>query len=116
LSDSITMPFGVDDLDKVFQVNELLENTDELIQEFMPEVSKILVKKGFFTGHFRVKYNEMFDELITGLIRKQITKHFSFSPEEVLLLTDTGFLKMIAPAFFEQDNYKPQEGNTNGKH
>jgi hypothetical protein len=108
----IDMPFGIDDLDKVFAVTDFLENKDELIAEFTPEVQKILVKKTFFTGHFKTKYNEMFDELITSLIRKQITKHFSFSPEEILILTDTGFLKMIAGDYFDQDNYNPKEGKT----
>lgn len=106
------MPFGIDDLDKVFAVTDFLSNKDELIKEFTPEVQKILVKKGFFTGHFRTKYNEMFDELITSLIRKQITKHLELSPEEILLLTDTGFLKIIAGDFFNQDNYKPKERGT----
>ena len=104
------MPFGINDLDAVFAVTDFLDNTDELIEEFKPEVQKILVKKSFFTGHFRTKYNEMFDELITSLIRKQITKHFtSFSPEEILILTDTDFLKMIAGDYFNQDNYTPKE-------
>src|SRR5438445_309954 len=105
------MPFGIDDLDKLFTLTDFLDNKDELIREFTPEVQKILVKKTFFTGHFRTKYNEMFDELITSLIRKQIINHFDFSPEEILILTDTGFLKMIAGAYFDQDNYQPKEGN-----
>lgn len=113
---TIEMPFGIDDLDKVFAVTDFLDNKNELIKEFQPEVQKILVKKTFFTGHFRTKYNEMFDELITSLIRKQISKHFSFSPEEILLLTDTGFLKMIAGAYFDQDNYQSKEGNDESAH
>lgn len=111
---TIDMPFGLDDLDKVFAVTDFLENKEALIQEFQPEVQKILVKRDFFTGHFRTRYNEMFDELITSLIRKQITKHFSFSPEEILLLTDTDFLKVIANDFFNQDNYA-KEGNNESK-
>jgi hypothetical protein len=103
---TIDMPFGIDDLDKVFALTDFLENKDELIKEFTPEVSKILVKKTFFTGHFRTKYNEMFDELITSLIRKQVMNHFSqMTPEEILTLTDTSFLKMIASEYFNQDNY-----------
>ncbi len=113
---TIDLPFGVEDLEKVFELTEFLDNKDELIQEFKSEVQKILVKKTFFTGHFRTKYNEMFDELITGLIRKQIIKHFDFSPEEILILTDTEFLKMIAAPYFEQDNYMPTEGVKNDQH
>lgn len=106
------MPFGIDDLDKVFAVTDLLDNKEELIKEFMPEVSKILVKKSFFTGHFRTSYNIMFDELITSLIRKQISKHFpKMTPEEVLILTDTSFLKMIAAALFDQESYMHDENN-----
>jgi hypothetical protein len=112
MSDSITFPFGLEDLDPVFAVTDLLDNKDELIKEFIPEVSKILVKKNFFTGHFRTKYNEMFDDLITSLIRKQITSHLRLSPEQILLLTETGFLKMIAPTLFEPDSYLSKEGTT----
>ena len=105
------MPGGLDDYEKIFAVQDFLENTKELIEDFKPEVLKILVKKSFFTGHFRTAYNDMFDELITSLIRKQITKHFqTFSPEEILILTDTGFLKMIASPLFDQDQYTPTEG------
>jgi hypothetical protein len=114
MATTLDYPFGIDDLDKVFIITDFLENTNELIEEFKPEVLKILVKKSFFTGHFRIKYNEMFDELITSLIRKQITKHFqSFSPEDILILTDTGLLKMIAGIYFDQDQYIPMERDTN---
>lgn len=102
------LPFGLDDLDKVFVLSEFLDNRDELIKEFTPEVQKLLVKKDFFTGPFRASYQKAFDELIVSLIRKQIIKHFEFSPEEVMLLTDTDFLKLITNDFyFDQDNYKP---------
>lgn len=108
---TIDMPFGIDDLDKVFALTDFLDNSDELIEQFKPEVQKILVKKSFFTGHFRTKYNEMFDELITGLIRKQVREHLSLNPEELLILTDTEFLKMIASVYFDQDQYNPKEGS-----
>lgn len=108
---SIEFPFGLEDLDKVFAVTDFLANKDQLIKEFTPEVQKSLVKKGFFTGHFRVTYDRMFDELITDLIRKQVREHFrDFTPEEILLVTDTDFLKMIAPEYFDQDIYS-KEGN-----
>lgn len=113
---SITMPGGIDDLEAVFAVSDFLENKAELIEEFKPEVQKILVKKSFFTGHFRTKYNEMFDELITSLIRRQIIKHFQFSPEDLLILTDTDFLKMIGSDFYNQDNYLPTEEGKNEQH
>lgn len=103
------MPFGLEDLEKVFEMTDLLNNKDEIIQEFMPEVTKILVKKDFFTGHFRTKYNQLFDELITSLLRKQVNQHLNLSPEELLLLTDTEFLKMIVPEYYNQDTYLPNK-------
>ena len=108
---TIDMPFSIDDLEKLFSVTDFLDNKEELIKEFQPEVNKILVKKSFFTGHFRTKYNEMFDELITSLIRKQISNHFNFSPEDLLILTDTSFLKAIAGEYFDQDMYLENNKN-----
>lgn len=114
MSISIDLPFGLSDLDKVFAVTDLLDNRDMLIKEFRPEVSKYLVKEGFFKGPFRRKYQTMFDELIVSLIRRQLVKHFpSFTPEEIVLLTDLDFLKMITnDYYFTQANYQPKEGET----
>lgn len=109
----IDFPFGVEDLSKLFDVVDLLENRKELIEEFKPEVQKFLVKKTFFTGPFRQKYEEMFDELIASLIKKQIIKHFDFSPEEVILLSDVTLLKMLTENYyFNTENYISTEGNT----
>lgn len=106
------VPFGLSDLEKVFQVSEFLENKDELIQDFRPEVSKFLVREGFFKGPFKREYERAFDELVISLIRRQIIKHFpQFSPEEIVLLTDLEFLKMItSDYYFTQSNYLPKEG------
>lgn len=107
MSNVIEMPGGLHDLDKIFEISEFLENKKELITQFKPEVSKFLVKKDFFTGPFRMTYNKAFDELIAKLIKTEITNHFpSYDPEEILLLTDISFLKLIAEDMFVQDNYK----------
>lgn len=105
------LPFGVSDLDKVFAVTDFLENKEELIKEFRPEVSKYLVRDGFFKGPFKRNYEKAFDDLIISLIRSQLVKHFpSFSPEEIVLLTDIDFLKMITNDFyFDKKNYLPKE-------
>jgi hypothetical protein len=118
MSVSIDLPFGLSDLDKVFQITELLDNREELIKEFQPEVSKYLVKEGFFKGPFKKRYEEEFDNLIISLIRRQIVKHFtSFTPEEVVLLTDLDFLRMITSDFyFTQSNYLPKERENNEQH
>ena len=88
MSISIDLPFGLSDLDKVFQVTEFLDNQDMLIREFRPEVSKLLVKKGFFKGPFKRHYENAFEELVVKLIRSQLVKHFpQFTPEEIVLLT-----------------------------
>ena len=115
MSISIDLPFGLSDLDKVFQVTEFLDNQDMLIREFRPEVSKLLVKKGFFKGPFKRHYENAFEELVVKLIRSQLVKHFpQFTPEEIVLLTDRDFLKMITnDYYFNQENYLSMEGNDN---
>ncbi len=116
LSVSIDMIVGFEDLDKVFTVLEFLDNREELITEFRPEVQKLMVKKTFFTGPFKRTYQDAFDDLIVKLIRSQVVQHFDYSPEEVLILTDKQFLKMATEGFyFEQDNYLTKDG-TNEQH
>lgn len=109
----IDIPFGLKDLDKIFEVCELLDNREELVKEFTPEVSKYIVKESFFTGPFRQAYLKHFDELIVSLIKRQITKHFpSYTPEEVMLLCDQDFLKMITENYyFEPKNYMDNKYN-----
>lgn len=118
MSISLDLPFGLSDLDKVFLVTDLLDNRAELLEKFKPEVSKFLVKEGFFNGPFRRKYREMFDELVVSLIRREIVNHFpSFTPEEIVLLSDLDFLKMITgDYYFLQDNYLPKERGSNVDH
>lgn len=103
----INLPFGLSDIDKVFVVIDFLENKDSLLKEFKPEVSKFLVKEGFFQGPFKKSYEENFDNLVVSLIRRQLVSHFpSFTPEEIVLLTDPDFLKMITDEFyFNKENY-----------
>lgn len=103
----IEMPGGLDDLDKVFAVMDFLDNKSVLINEFKPEVAKYLVKDGFFKGPFRRSYENAFDDLIVTLIKRQITQHFpTFTPEEILLLCDRDFLKMITnDYYFTKSNY-----------
>ncbi len=103
----IDFPFSFEDIDKVFQISEFLENKNELAESFKTEVSKLLVKKDFFKGAFRIKYNQAFDELISRLIKKEVTNHFpSWNPEEVLTLCETDFLKIIASDLFDPEFYK----------
>lgn len=109
-------PFGIEDLTNLFDVVDLLENKDELIAEFRPEVQKLMVKKDFFTGPFKLAYQDAFDDLIVRLIKSQIVKHFpNFTPEEILALCDKTFLKMITDDYyFNQDNYTvTKDGNKN---
>ncbi len=109
----IDMPGGLSDYDKVFALMDLLDNKDVLIKEFKPEVAKYLVKDGFFKGPFRRNYNDMFDDLIVSLIKRQVTQHFpSYTPEEVLLLCDKEFLKIITNDFyFTKSNYSKEAKN-----
>lgn len=109
---TLDLPFGLSDLDKVFSVTDLLSNQESLIQEFKPDVSKMLVKEGFFKGPYLREYNNHFKHLIQSLVRKQVIKHFpTFSPEEIVLLTDLDFIQMIAPDLFEKKNYYERNNN-----
>ena len=105
---SITMPFGIDDLDQLFILSELLDNKEELVKDFKPEIQKFLVKSDFFSGHTKRLYNEAFDELVLSLIKKQIIKHFpAFTPEEILLLIDKDLISVITNNYyFNQDIYR----------
>jgi hypothetical protein len=72
----------------------------------LPEVKKYLVRRDFFKGAFRISYNQMFDELIVSLIKKQMMNHFQdFTPEDIMLLGDKTFLKLIAADLFQQETY-----------
>lgn len=107
----IDLPFGIGDLDAVFAVTDFLSNTEELLQDFHPEVSKFLVRRDFFSGPFLAEYNAQFDELIRSLIKRQLVQHYNFTPEELMVLTDVGFLKMIAPDLFNRSHYESKEGS-----
>lgn len=107
---SIEMPFGLEDLDKVFAMAELLSNTEELLKEFYPDVKQMLVREGFFSGHTKKLYDQEFEALIIRLIKKQVINHHSdWSPEDVLLMLDPEFLKLIAEELFDSSNYKPNK-------
>lgn len=108
----IDVPYSFEDLDQVFDLMELLENKDQLIEQFKPEVSKLLVKKSFFTGVFRREYTKQFNELIQRLIRAEVVKHFNFSPEDIMLLTELSFLQMIAEPMFNPDSYTAMEAKS----
>jgi hypothetical protein len=107
MTPKIDMPFSISDLDQLFTMNDFLSNTEELIKKFQPEVNKVLVKKSFFTGHFRNEYNILFDDLIRSLIKTELVDHFpSWTPEELMSLSDMELLKMIAAPLFDQDLYQ----------
>lgn len=96
---SITMDFGLDDLDQVFQVAEFLEaNKEELLDKFKPEVKKYMVNAEFFpAGQFRQAYNNEFYNVVARLIKKELMNHFpEFTPEEILLFSDISFLRVIS--------------------
>jgi hypothetical protein len=105
LNPSIDMPFGLEDIEKVFAVAELVEDPD-FITAISPEVKKFILKEGFLTSpHMRRHYLAMWDEAVTRQIKKQLIAHLNLTPEEVLLVCDPSFLKMIAPALYEKENY-----------
>lgn len=102
---TIDMPCGLDDLEKVFSVVDLVEDPD-FIREIAPEVRKFIIKEGFFTsGYMKQRYHAMWDEAVTRQVKSQLIKHLNLTPEEVLLVCDPSFLKIVAPALYEKDNY-----------
>jgi hypothetical protein len=116
LSDVIDIPFAIEDLDKVFEISDFLENRDELIALFKPEVSKYFVRDEFFKPPFRKAYLDIFDDIIVSLIKKQIIAHYpTWTAEEIMILCDKDFLKLITQGtLFDPNNYK--EGDDDGKH
>lgn len=105
------MPFGINDLDKVFAVADLLDDREGLVAEFRPEVEKYLVRDNFFKGPFRKAYENAFEDLIVRLIKREIIKHFpSYTPEDVLLLSDKGFLRMISDDYYFNPKIYSKEG------
>jgi len=107
LSIVVEMPFSFQDIDQVFAMNDLLSNTNELLEKFKPEVQKYLVKKDFFHGPAKREYEYHWDQLIVSLIKQELVSHFpAWTPEDIVVLTDLPFLKMIAEPLFEQKNYR----------
>lgn len=107
----VDFPFGLEDLGDLFDVVDFLENREALIEKFRPEVEKYLVKSTFFTGPFRKAYQDAFDDLIVRLIKSQIIEHFpKMTPEEILVLCDKQFLKMITQDYYFNPNNYTKEG------
>lgn len=107
----IDLPIGIDDLKDLLDVVSLLSNTEELLKDFKSEVDSFLVKEDFFPkGVFRDSYYRAFDELIVSLIKKEVIKHFpQINPQDVMIICDADFLKMVAPELFDINNYKPKD-------
>ncbi len=97
-----------DSLEELFEVSSFLDNTETLLGDFTPEVSKILVNESFFPSGFMKKtYDLQFEELITRLIKRQVIQHFTtFTPDKITNLTEPALLKLLAPELYIQDNYK----------
>lgn len=107
MSLKIDMPFALNDIDQVFALTDFLGNTEELLKKFYPEVQKVLVKRDFFKGHFLIEYNKQFDDLIRSLIKRELVDHFpTWTPEDLMVLTDMDFLHLIAPDLFDQASYE----------
>lgn len=106
----VDMPFGLSDISIVFDVVDFLSNKEELIEIFRPEASKLIVKKDFFPAPFKKAYLAAFEDLIISLIRKELMKHFNLNGEELLIITEPQFLKMlIGDDFFNPENYLSKE-------
>lgn len=115
----IDLPLGIDDLDKLFQVSSFLDNRDELTAKFQPEVDKYLARRQYFKpGVQRLAHKNAFKDLIVSLIRTEITNHFpTFTPEEIMLLTEPSFLDMLCEGyFFDENNFITTKEGTNDEH
>lgn len=99
------MPLGFDDIEKVFSLIELINDPD-FITEIAPNVKDFVVRENFFTNpHLRMEYMSFWDEVVARQVKRQIIKHLDLTPEEIMLVCDVTFLKSIAPALFNKENY-----------
>ena len=103
----VDFPFALSDLNEVFEVSNFLDNQEALVEKFRPEVIKYLERAKYFpAGVMSLAYEAAFEDLIVGLIRKEITNHFNFDPEKILLLTQPDVIDMLSGGyFFEIKNY-----------
>jgi hypothetical protein len=102
----INMPFSLEEIGPVLDVSEfLMSNLDELTADFSPKVLELLGKKDKFQPPYRIAFNNAVDDLIVGLIQEKVKDHFNVTPEQLLLLTEVQFLKMIVPDLFNSENY-----------
>lgn len=105
-----------DDLNELFELIELLDNTESLLKEFYPDVQHMMVRKDFFSGHFLMEYQRNFNDKIQSLIKRTVINHKpGWNPEKVLTLCDLELLLIIAPELFKTENYsaslRTMEGN-----
>lgn len=103
----IDFPFALEDLNEVFEVSDFLDNREALIQKFQPEVIKYLERAKYFPAGVMSKvYHAAFEDLITTLIRKEITEHFNYDPEKILLLTQPDVIALLSDGYyFDVSNY-----------
>lgn len=107
--DVISFPFGLDDLNEVFEIMNLLDNNrDELIAKFKPAVTKYLERAKYFPpGIMRLEHKRAFPDLIISLIRKEVEDHFNFNPEQILMLTQKDIIDMLTEGYyFDERNYE----------
>ncbi len=110
----IDFNFALSDLDKFFQVVELLEDRDGLTDKFRPQVLNYLNKAKYFKpGIGQKAHKDAFPNMILSLIRREIMESLDLSPEDILLVTDKSFVDMLTDGYFFNENNYLIEGDTN---
>lgn len=101
--------------EKIFDVMDLLSNRKELIKKFTPLVLKFLENEDVFNNTtYKNDYDLAFIDFVVGLIKDELVSHFDFTPEEILILTESDFIDLITEGFyFNKNNYK---GAKDGEH
>lgn len=103
----IDLPFGIDELDKLFQVSDFLDNREALVGKFRPAVHNYISKRERLKpGRQRQAHQAAFPDFVITLIKGELRDHFDLNPEELLLLTERDLIDLLTQGyFFTEENY-----------
>lgn len=98
-------------MNKVFDVMNLLSNTDEILEKFTPSVEKFLANEEMFQNTvYKKSFDDAFIDHVLGLIKDELVEHFHFTPEEISILAEKDFIDLLTDGvYFDKDNYNIKE-------
>lgn len=84
-----------------------MDNREALVEKFRPQVVSYLERAKYFpAGVMSMTYRAAFQDMIVSLIRKEVTDHFNYDPEKILLLTQPDLIDLLSDGFyFDTKNY-----------